>query len=359
MSDEGVEWLRGADVLAQLGAEWDELAVRQANPFMRRDWLTAWWSAFGRGREAVLCIARRNGKLVAGIPLSSGRRGLATLANDHTPLVIPLAADSSALAALARAVAAADVESLRLIALPRNHPVTAALVRAARDAGRLAAFESEYVSPITVTTSPFEEYRALRKERWRDLERRMRNASRDRRMAFRLIERPVGGTAFLEAGLIVEASGWKGRGHTAILSAPETAEFYRAVARAFAQDEELALSGLWFDDLLVAFDLALVHGNRYWLLKTGYDESVRTLAPGLILRRAIIERCFELSFEAHEFLGGDVPWKRLFSTDERAHCACRAYRRQPLGIAQWTWRRARPRLRDVYRRVQARREGRP
>jgi CelD/BcsL family acetyltransferase involved in cellulose biosynthesis len=77
--------LRRAHGLARLGAEWDELAVRQANPFMRRDWLTAWWSAFGRGREAVLCIARRNGKLVAGMPLSSGRRGLATLANDHTP----------------------------------------------------------------------------------------------------------------------------------------------------------------------------------------------------------------------------------------------------------------------------------
>jgi hypothetical protein len=124
-------------------------------------------------------------------------------------------------------------------------------------------------------------------------------------MALTAGERPVGGTAFLDAGLSVEASGWKGRGHTAILSAPETAEFYRTVARAFAQRGELALSGLWLDDRLVAFDLALAHANRYRLLKTGYDESERSLAPGLILRRAVIERCFDLDFEAHEFLGPD------------------------------------------------------
>jgi hypothetical protein len=125
---------------------------------MRPEWLSAWWSAFGRGPDAVVCVARRNGKLVAGMPLLSTRSGLAAMANDHTPLVIPLAADSSALTAIARGIAAGRRRHMRLAGLPRDHPATGALLHAARDAGGLAAVKPEHVSPITSTTGSFEDY---------------------------------------------------------------------------------------------------------------------------------------------------------------------------------------------------------
>jgi CelD/BcsL family acetyltransferase involved in cellulose biosynthesis len=111
----------------------------------------------------------------------------------------------------------------------------------------------------------------------------------------------------------------------------------------------LALSGLWLDDHLVAFDLALLHANRYWMLKTGYDEAFRHLTPGLVLRRAVVERCFTMGLETHEMLGGDHPWKRMFATGDRTLCTFHGFRRLPGPLAELGWRRMRPKLKSLYR----------
>jgi CelD/BcsL family acetyltransferase involved in cellulose biosynthesis len=100
----------------------------------------------------------------------------------------------------------------------------------------------------------------------------------------------------------------------------------------------LRFSALRLDGRLVAFDLAILSRQRYFLLKTAYDESVRRFAPGLWLRREVIERCFELGLEAHEFLGEDMPWKRVFATETRAHVTYRAFDRGPLGITRYVYR---------------------
>jgi hypothetical protein len=52
-----------------------------------------------------------------------------------------------------------------------------------------------------------------------------------------------------------------------------------------------------------AFDFCLLHCGRLYLLKTGFDERFRRLAPGLVMRLSIIERCFESGLDVHELLG--------------------------------------------------------
>jgi hypothetical protein len=171
---------------------------------------------------------------------------------------------------------------------------------------------------------------------------------REHTVRYELVRSPERLDSELARGLAVEASGWKGAAGTAIVSSPDTLAFYRAVARGFHRTGRLRLSELWLDGRVVAFDLALLHGRRLHLLKTGYDESVRALAPGLVLRRAVVERCFELGLEAHELLGDDMPWKRLFATDERRHMRFAAYGPRPVPLARYAERRGMPALRRFY-----------
>ena len=84
---------------------------------------------------------------------------------------------------------------------------------------------------------------------------------------------------------------------------------------------------MYYGDRLVAFDYCLLYGGRLWLLKTGFDEEHRRLAPGLVMRLGIIERCIELGLERHELLGTDEEWKLKFSTDERRVSKLCAYPR--------------------------------
>ena len=111
--------------------EWDELADRTgAPPFLRPGWLEAWWRAFGNGALEVTAV-RRDGRLVAVMPLyrpgrrsapykvepfpvSARRRTLRATANWHTPLHGPLAEDDEALEQLAAAVVGAGASLLSL-----------------------------------------------------------------------------------------------------------------------------------------------------------------------------------------------------------------------------------------------------
>ncbi|HEX2096861.1 MAG TPA: GNAT family N-acetyltransferase [Solirubrobacterales bacterium] len=356
MRDTTVEWVRDPEGFAALKTEWDRLLPGDARPFDLHCWYLAWWEAFGAGREPAICTVRRDGDLVGALPLLREGRRLSAMANTHSPVFRPLARDEAAREQLLGAVLAEGASELRLIALPEGDPSLERL-RAAGGAPMQAAFEAGQVSPLVETSGSFEDWRKRSKPRWgAPLERFRRKMGRDYEAVTSIVEAPADLDAELEEGFRVEASGWKGEQGTAILSAPETHAFYLAVARAFHARDELRLSRIVLDGRTAAFDLCLLHGGRLYLLKTGFDESFRRLAPGLVMRLSIVERCFELGLDAHELLGDDSEWKRKFATGERRHLELRAYPRTPLGSLRRAYRgRLRPHLRDAYRRLRARR----
>jgi CelD/BcsL family acetyltransferase involved in cellulose biosynthesis len=347
---ERIEWVSDARRFAALQAGWDALAARDPLPFSRHAWCEAYVRGFGAGRRLAVCTLWRGADLAAAFPLWRHARRLEAPASAlHTPVFRIPAQDTAALAAVVdAALAAADGGELSVEALADGDAEPAALRRAARARRRLVLVEPQHISPIVDTVGTFEDYRLRMKGHWRELERRRRKMYREHDVRHELIYAPQDVEVALARGLAVEASGWKGAAGTAIVSSPDTDAFYRTVAHAFHRTGGLRLSELWLDDRLVAFDLSLLHAGRLHLLKTGYDERVRSLAPGLVLRRAVIERCFELGLEAHELLGDDMPWKRLFATAERSHHRFSAYGPRPVPLARYTHRRALPALRRFY-----------
>jgi CelD/BcsL family acetyltransferase involved in cellulose biosynthesis len=346
-----IEWVDDPERFAALGEDWDGLLGEGSMPFDRHCWYSAWWKAFGEGRRLRVCVVSRDGRLQAVFPLVFNGRRLEAMANVHTPVFRPIAGEADALKAVAIAALESGFESLELAALPAGDEGTELLRHEARAAGLTTLVEAQHVSPIVDTTGSFEDWREGSKPRWRaPLERFRRKMARDHDAAFSIVEPPSDLKAQLRAGFAVEASGWKGQVGTAITSSPETETFYRELARSFHDRDELRLSEISLDGVLVAFDLCLLFGNRLYLLKTGFDEGFRKLAPGLVMRLSIIERCFELGLDGHELLGDDSEWKRKFSTGERAHQVLRAYRRRPVALARYGYRVwLRPFLKRVYR----------
>jgi CelD/BcsL family acetyltransferase involved in cellulose biosynthesis len=345
------EWIREPRRLEALSASWDRLATGIFEPFLRNAWFLSWWDAFGAGRELRTCVLWRDDELVGGFPLCAiGDRRLAALSNEHSPVFHPLSSDSAAEQAL---VAAALDGSSELVVegLPVGDHL-GRLVSEVRSHRRLHVVEPWQTSPIVDTTGSFEQYRADRKSRWREIERRRRKLRREYGVQEELIEAPLDLERELTRGLEVEASGWKGRAGTAIASSPETARFYRGVAAYLHRHDELRLSTLSADGRVIAFDLGLLHDGRYYLLKTGFEESWRRFAPGLALRLSVVERCFDLGLDAHEFLGAEMGWKGLFATNAREHRVFRAYAWRPPKLVRFAYRRAaRPVLARAYHRV--------
>jgi CelD/BcsL family acetyltransferase involved in cellulose biosynthesis len=354
-----IEWITEESDFMALADAWETLLPSDARPFDLHAWYRCWWSAFGGSSRLAVCTAWSGNELTAVCPLGlSGRRSLRALANLQTPVFRPLARDASAMRRLAEALTDGGTAALDMWGLPVGDPSVAAVEEAAAGAGMLRLREDLHVSPIVATDGDLGAWRAASKPRWgAPLERFRRKMTREHEASLDIVEPPGDLEAELDAGFEVEASGWKGRAGTAITSSAETQAFYRDVARAFAARGELRLSRVILDGATAAFDLCLLRDRRLYLLKTGYDEGFRKLAPGLVMRLSVIERCFELGYEAHELLGEDSEWKLKFATTERRHVGLRAYARRPLPLAGYTYRAAiRPRLKRAYRSVRPHRK---
>ena len=353
---ERIEWVTTRRRLDALRSQWDLLA---RGPFQRHGWFTAWWESFSASRKLAVCALWREEELVGVLPLCGRLGSLEVMANVHSPLFEPLSKDPTALDAVLRASVAGARGRLTLTPVPSDGPVFERCVAAAREAGRLVWIEPGEISPIADTTGEFATYREPRKRAWRELERRRRRLLREHSPTVRLIERPVDLEGELSRGFALEARGWKGRNGTAILSTEQTRRFYTAAAHTFHASGEFVVSSIEVDGCLLAWDLAILEGDRYWLLKTAYDERHRSLAPGLVLRHQVIERCFQRGLRAHEFLGGAMDWKLSFATGQRAHAAIRAYRRRPPSVLSYLYRRfARPPTARAYHRLRPPRSGR-
>lgn len=354
-----IEWItEESDFLALAGA-WEGLLPSDARPFDLHAWYQSWWSAFGGSGRLAVCTAWRGNELTAACPLSLGGRNLLrALANLQTPVFRPLARDALAMRRLAEALIAGATASLDLWGLPAGDPSVTAIEEAVDRTGMLRLGEDLHTSPIVATDGDFNSWRAASKPRWgAPLERFRRKMARDHEASFAIVEAPSDLDAELDAGFEVEASGWKGREGTAITSDAATERFYREVAHSFAARDELRLSRIVLDGSVAAFDLCLLHEQRLYLLKTGYDERFRRLAPGLVMRLSIVERCFELGLDAHELLGEDSDWKLKFATTERRHVGLRAYRRRPVALGRYAYRAAvRPQLKRAYRSVRPHRK---
>jgi CelD/BcsL family acetyltransferase involved in cellulose biosynthesis len=349
-----IAWIEDAAEFEALAGEWDELAARQAerSPFDLHCWYASWWRAFSGSDELAVCVLREGDELAGIFPLRRAGRELLSLSNVHSPLYRPLARDREAMAALIAAVLAA-AGTLELASLPEADPSVAELREGTGGAAKVSLLERAHVSPTVDTSGDFDAWRAESKKRWgAPLERFRRKMGRDHEAEFTIVEPPTDLDAELADGYRVEASGWKGEQGTAIVSNPETETFYTEVARAFERRGELRFSRIRIDGETAAFDLTLLHDGRLHLLKTGFDERFRKLAPGLVMRLSIIERCFELGLTSHELLGDESEWKAKFQTGVRPYATLRLYPRRPTGLTRYAYRKTlRPRLRTIYRRL--------
>ena len=49
--------------------------------------------------------------------------------------------------------------------------------------------------------------------------------------------------------------------------------------------------------------------NRYYMLKTSYDQAYSEQSPGVVLREHVVRHLYETGCGEHDFLGDDEPWK--------------------------------------------------
>jgi CelD/BcsL family acetyltransferase involved in cellulose biosynthesis len=340
-------------ITPELATEWDELAsAAGASPFVRPGWVEAWSASFGSGEPRLLTVSS-GGSLVAAMPLVVGRLGYRSPTNWHTAEFGSVSSDDDAATSLFDALLRSPVPTIDLGHLGSDD------LRRFEDAGtspgrrRLTWVQQD--SPFVDTTVAWDAYVTERDRRWlRQLEKRREQLKRQGDLTLELHEAPTNLDALLEEGFGLEAAGWKGENGTAVLSNARTRRFYWDVARWAAGRRLLRLAFLRLDGQAIAFDYALEDDQRHYFLKTGFDQSLKPQAPGLILRHDMIRRAFDLGLRSYELLGGAESYKLTWTNETRPRHRALAFDRSLIGQAAWAaYRYGRPALKRVRARLRS------
>lgn len=319
-----------------LEREWEALAVEQgSSPFQRPGWFGAWQAGFAPRRALRVLTVRREGTLVAALPLGLGLLGATAPVNSETPLLAPVARDAAATAALgAYLPAVAHAVDLRFVPVGDDESL---LVAAAGEASGTVVREVVRASPYVAVDGEWEEHQRCavsgsRRRSLRSADRRL-SALGDLRLDTQDGSKNL--DSLLREGFGLEAAGWKGRQGTAVMTQPGTARFYWSLARWAAGEDLLRMHFLRLDGRPIAFSFALEHRGAVFGVKTTYAEDLRSLGPGVLLTHRLVAAAFERpDLRSFELLGESDPYKLEFASGVREQVRLRVYDGTVRGHAQ-------------------------
>jgi CelD/BcsL family acetyltransferase involved in cellulose biosynthesis len=319
-----------------LAGDWDALAPGSgAAPFLRPGWVTAWMAAFAPRRRLRLLTVRRDGDLVALLPLLTSTRGVRLPVNAETPVMEPLAVDDAALAALVPGLLRAGRRA-ELRFLPEGDRQRA-LVAEAEARGFRSRCEVVRRSPYTRVDGEWEAFQrsvvpGRRRKSLRRLEERL---SATGRLHFEVLDGGRDLPRLLTEGLGLELGGWKGERGTAVLSRPETEQFYRSVAEWAAGAGILRLYFIRLDGRAIAFGYRLEQRGVIYSVKIAHAEEFRQYGPGVMLKnRSLADAFLRPDVRLVEWLGEDDLHKADFVTGVHRQLRLQLFAGSPVGAVE-------------------------
>jgi CelD/BcsL family acetyltransferase involved in cellulose biosynthesis len=160
-----------------------------------------------------------------------------------------------------------------------------ALSRVLHARGGMPCILTEARRPKLASTLDGRQYlqQALSSSSRKKLRQHRRRLAEKGRLEYRIDSAPEAVGQALESFLQLEASGWKGRQGTALLSDTADAAFVRGMVPAMAQRGDAEIHALYLDGEPLSVQVVLRAGTAAFTWKTAYNEAWRDASPGMLL----------------------------------------------------------------------------
>ena len=312
--------------------EWNALLSESITdvPFLRHEYLRAWWSTCGGGEwpraELALVSAREDDRLIGVAPLflseHDGQQALLLLGSieisDYLDLIVranDLSRFVSSLLNFLASESALAWSALDWYNLPDDSPTLAALE--SESAKRGWEFNSEPFRPALSVPLPgdFEEYlMGIDKKQRHEIRRKMRRAESDERDVRWYIVTD-------EATLDDEAEACchlmaQDPAKQAFLTQTMRSQMKTMIHAAFKAGW-LQLAFLEVDGAKAAGYLNFDYGNHIWIYNSGLDYNYSDLSPGWVLLGYLLQWANENGRSEFDFMRGDEDYKYKFGGFKR------------------------------------------
>lgn len=320
--------LRTAAELQEHATAWATLDECAASPMQTLAWIASCAETFGEQTGFEVLIGLRADAVVTAAPLAGGgrlggRQELLNYRQVFEPADLAYA-DEQALAALSRRLCAAGrplfcermfADSMSVTALQKAAAGRARTIVRPQAATPWIALDEGWAAP--------EERISARRRS--DLRRARRHAEQTGAVRAEChTPRPAEVGKLLDLTFEIERRSWKGAAGTALADRP-LGDFYRRYARRAAARGAFRVHFLYIGEQAAAMQLGVVHQNRYWVLKVGYDPDFQRASPGILLMVDAIKRAVAEGLTSYELLGTVEPWIQVWTQMERPCVSLRYY----------------------------------
>jgi len=316
--------------------DWNALVERsRPEPFYRHEYISAFLSNFRRDSPFTIVTGRgERGDLTLALPLVAGSssicglpaRELASPTNVHSlrfDLVAEDPDDESAADVSARALLE-HLDSDRTWTVLRITDVPPwgqawRIYRAAQSAGfPVGAWEGQR-SPYLTLSPHGEPAQGLRAKFRANLRRRRKRLGEQGEIDVERLSGDSLSVRDLEACLIMESAGWKGRQGSAAAQSEAVRGFHLELLSNKAHKDLVSLHLLKLSGRPIAFHYGVISRGVYSLVMTSYDESFAEFGPGHLLTEEVLNDCASRGLREFDFLGCDLPWKMEWTNTVRPH----------------------------------------
>jgi CelD/BcsL family acetyltransferase involved in cellulose biosynthesis len=270
---------------------WRTLAAQAAepNPFFEPEYVLPAAELIG-GRRVALLVVRASAGWAACLPIHRPRRwhrvparGIATWQHRYCFLGTPLVrADGieSAVGEMTRELMRQRTAAfVGFDSLSDEGPVREALRASVEEEGGEELRVDVHERAVLRRRATSQSYPNLKAKRRHELARKRRRLEEELGGGLETLDRAQGCEA-VDQFLELEASGWKGRGGTALASVELDAHFFRTVCRSFRRLGRLHLLSLEANGERVAMACNARAGEGIFCLKIAFDERWRRYSPG-------------------------------------------------------------------------------
>jgi CelD/BcsL family acetyltransferase involved in cellulose biosynthesis len=325
-----IDVIRSIARLEALAPEWDRLADGHARPLLRHDWFASCIGTLHDPCDLRVVTVRDGDRLVAVAPLvrvgagAAARLELIGVSSLHEPCGL-LYESPAARERLVAAVVGLGTP-LALSRLETASGTAPAFRRAIGRRGLVLVRETRASLAVAVRGAWADYERGLSSRITGNLPRVRKRAAKLGPVAIDVHSpTPDDVAAHFATVVAVEGSGWKGDEGSALRCRRSLAAFFEAYVQRAAQRGALRVAVLRFGDRVAAVELAVEAYDRWWQLKIGYEASLGSYYPGLLLTYAMVQRAFERGLVSYEFLGSAAEWEERWQPERRTFEMCVVY----------------------------------
>ncbi len=316
-----------ADTFAEFGAVWDECNDRTSrSPLLSSTFVGLALKHFGDGTEQVAVAADERGTAAACLLRKRGATVLETFQPSQLPIGPWLQRSDLGLADLAASLLQSGAGHFVMASLTQLDPL---LVPRPDDDGPIRTVPYIVTGSIDLPPS-LDEYLAGRSENLlANLRRRQHKIEREHGpISLEVLDREDDVAEGVGRYSDLESAGWKAKHGTALARGNLQWRFYAEAMASFCRNNQGRVYVLRFGDTVAAACLAVIAGSTVYLLKTTHNEQLRSVGPGVILRRHFVASLYDREPDVRhiEIYGSRNESQRPWLTGMREMYHVNAYR---------------------------------